>query len=136
MAVRIERARIAGLRGERVRGWANKAAASLGRENDDLAIVFTDAKKIKKLNREYRKRDEPTDVLSFPAGEKGDMGDIFICTSIARKKAVARGDDHESYLKLLVVHSVLHLGGYDHHTEKESAAMAKMEKRILKGIRD
>lgn len=86
---------------------------------------------MRRLNREYRGKDKPTDVLSFALAEKGELGDIFIAPSVAVAKAVKRGQDYKSYLALLIVHSVLHLGGYDHRTKKEADAMARMEKKIL-----
>ncbi len=132
MPVRIECARSAGMSVGRIRGLAEKAAEALGRKGDDIAIVFLGAGKARKMNREYRRRDEATDILSFPAGVKGDLGDIFICPPVARKKAALRGEGYREYLALLVVHGVLHLGGYDHHTDRESKRMEKMEEKILR----
>jgi len=103
----------------------------LRRSNDDIAVVFVGKAKIKALNKRYRAIDKVTDVLSFPAGEKGDLGDIFIAPAVARARAAARGSSYKDHLALLIVHSVLHLAGYDHHAEADSRAMAKMEKKIL-----
>jgi len=132
MPVRVTASKLSGMSERWVKGWAKRAAVALKRSEDDIAVVFTGAPKMRKLNREYRHIDRPTDVLSFPASEKGELGDIFIAPSVAKKKAALRGEDYREYLALLIVHSVLHLGGHDHHTEKEATAMAKMEKKILK----
>ena len=131
MAVRVTAAGSSGFGEQWVKNWAKKTAFALGRPKDDIGIVFVGATKIRTLNREYRAKDRPTDVLSFPADGGADMGDIFIAPAIARVKAAERGSRYKDYLALLIVHSVLHLGGYDHHTDKESKAMAKMEKTIL-----
>jgi probable rRNA maturation factor len=131
MAICVDAVKSSGASERWVKGWAKRAAAALKRSEDDIAVIFIGVPKMRKLNREYRNIDRPTDVLSFPANERGDMGDIFIAPSVAKQKAALRGQDYREYLALLIVHSVLHLGGYDHHTEKEAAAMARMEKKIL-----
>jgi probable rRNA maturation factor len=131
MAVRVVAAKLAGMSESWVRGWAKKATRALLRSRDDMSVVFVSAGEMRRLNREYRGKDKPTDVLSFAFAEKGELGDIFIAPSVATAKAVKRGQDYKSYLALLIVHSVLHLGGFDHRTKKEAGAMARMEKKIL-----
>jgi probable rRNA maturation factor len=131
MAVRINGSKLAGFAESWVSGWTKKAARTLGRSKDDIAVVFIDARKMKKLNRDYRGLDKTTDVLSFSAGEKGELGDIFIAPAAAKIKAKERGESYRDYLALLIVHSVLHLGGYDHRTTEQAKAMARMEKKIL-----
>jgi rRNA maturation RNase YbeY len=113
------------------RKLAKLAARALDRENDDIAVVFVSAGKMAELNSSYRRKKGATDVLSFPAEASGDLGDIFICVSEANKKAKLRGLSEREYLALLVVHSVLHLGGYDHRTLQETAKMNKLENQIL-----
>jgi len=132
MAVSIFAAKTSGVSASWVAVRAKKAAKALGRSRDDIAVVFTDARKMRKLNREYRGKNKTTDVLSFPADTGGDLGDIFIAPAVAKARAAGRGAEYREYLALLIVHSVLHLGGYDHHAKKEAAAMARMEKKILK----
>jgi probable rRNA maturation factor len=134
MAVRVTAAKSSGFGEQWVKNWAKKTALAVGRPKDDIGVVFVGVKKIRALNREYRSQDRPTDVLSFPADGGGDMGDIFIAPEIARVKASERGSSYKDYLTLLIVHSVLHLGGYDHHTDKESKIMEKMENKILKQV--
>src|SRR5512133_2656349 len=114
MAVRVTAVALSGLSERTVKSWATKAAQALRRPKADIAVVFTDPKAIRRLNRDYGGRDKTTDVLSFPAGMADDLGDIFIAPAVAKKKAAERGTDGKSYLALLIVHGVLHLGGYDH----------------------
>ena len=132
MAIRVEGASRAKVSARWVTGVAKRARGALGRTKDELAVVFVAPEKIKKLNAAYRKKDRTTDTLSFPSDAPGDLGDIFIAPAVAKMRAREKGMDERAYLALLIVHGVLHLGGYDHHTAKESAAMGKMEDRILK----
>jgi probable rRNA maturation factor len=87
------------------------AAAAGGIEDGHVAIEFVDAQRITDLNSEHRDKDEPTDVLSFPIDETGDvggpreLGDVVICA------------DHTEDLREAVVHGVLHLVGMDHETD-------------------
>ena len=90
---------------------ARAALAAAGVEEGHLAIVLVDAAEIRRLNREHRGRDTPTDVLSFPIDERApaggprELGDIVICP------------EHTQDLAEAVVHGVLHLCGYDHETD-------------------
>jgi len=105
----------------------------------DLSLVFTTNRKIRKLNKEYRKIDSPTDVLSFPSDEKTEdshvyIGDIVI--SIPRVISQARQHHHtiESEIVLLIIHGTLHLLGYDHIDEKSKKEMWKMQDLALKKL--
>ena len=71
-------------------------------------------KEIRELNRKFRKKDKPTDVLAFPMGEEGVLGDIAISTETAKRNARLFGVSYEREMKRLVVHGALHLLGYDH----------------------
>ena len=135
MAIRITGIKKTSAIGKTLELFAKKTAKALKRGDDDLAIVFVGESEITRLNRDYRHLDRPTDVLSFPSETKGDLGDVFICRSEARKKAAARGESYKEYLNLLVVHSVLHLGGYDHEKENDALKMEKMEKKVLTEVR-
>jgi probable rRNA maturation factor len=85
-----------------------------------------DPDRIRELNREYRGRDEPTDVLSFPVDEAApaagprELGDVIICP------------EHTEDLTEAVVHGVLHLCGYDHETD--SGEMLALQARVLEGL--
>ena len=85
-----------------------------------------DSERIRELNREYRGRDEPTDVLSFPVDEAApaagprELGDVIICP------------EHTEDLTEAAVHGVLHLCGYDHETD--SGEMLALQARVLEGL--
>ena len=87
---------------------------------------------MRKLNRTYRGVDEPTDVLSFPSeGKSGSspfLGDIVIARGIARKQAGSFGHPLLTELRILALHGLLHLLGYDH--EADTGQMSKLETRL------
>jgi len=79
-----------------------------------INIILTGDREIRKLNKKYRKKDKPTDVLAFPMGEDGEIGDIAISRETTRRNAKRFGVTYNDELRRLVVHGVLHLLGYDH----------------------
>ena len=103
----------------------------------NLAVVLTDSRRLRKLNRDYLGIDAPTDVLSFPASESNPetgaryLGDILISIPYAAKGAKQAGHPLESELQLLVVHGVLHLLGHDHAKPRAKARMWKAQREIL-----
>ncbi len=112
---------------------ADKILAVSERAPAEIGITLTSDDEIRKLNREYRGKDKPTDVLSFPIDERIDGvwigGDIVI--SIDRAKEQAKGDLKDE-IKRLVVHGFVHLMGYDHELgEKEAILFEKIERSIL-----
>lgn len=106
----------------------------------EVNVVFTDDHKIHHLNRQYRRMDQPTDVLSFsmregetiPGDEEGQMlGDVVISLETALRQAGEYGHELGREVAYLTVHGVLHLAGYDHQDEKERQTMRKREEEIL-----
>src|SRR5437868_3783330 len=86
---------------------------------------------MRRMNREFRGKDKPTDVLSFSAAQNGKSkiaGDIAICKEIARSHARALGHSLETELKVLLLHGLLHLAGHDH--EKDQGKMAALEQEL------
>jgi probable rRNA maturation factor len=79
-----------------------------------INLVFIGDEEIRKLNHQYRKKDKATDVLAFPMGEDGILGDIAISTETAKRNAKRFGVIYKEELKRLVIHGVLHVIGYDH----------------------
>jgi len=90
----------------------------------ELSISLVTVQEMADLHERYLHEDGPTDVLSFPQGEDGLLGDVVICPPFA----AANNDDLDAELRLLVVHGILHLLGHDHEDDDERAAMwAKQE---------
>ncbi len=87
---------------------------------------------IRQLNRDWRHKDAPTDVLSFPQGEGVVLGDLVVSLDTAERQATERGWDLQTELRILLVHGLLHLLGYDHETgEEDFLEMAAAERTLL-----
>ncbi|MBD3251673.1 rRNA maturation RNase YbeY [Candidatus Uhrbacteria bacterium] len=109
-----------------------------------VGLQFVSASKIQELNRVYREKDGPTDVLSFPAADapkdfpiqKGerDLGDIVICTSVVRKQAMKRDLDPAEEGVRILIHGILHLLGYDHCDDRSDKRMRGIQERILNRV--
>ena len=84
-------------------------------------VSFVNDAEMQELNRRYRKKDKPTDVLAFPYGEGGILGDVIISKDTARRNAKKFGVSYNSEVKRLIVHGVLHVLGYDHGKEMSGA---------------
>lgn len=104
----------------------------------ELSLVFTDDEDIRAINREWRGKDAPTNVLSFPAFplEPGRMpgpmlGDIVVARETVGREAVDLDKSFEDHLTHLLVHGFLHLFGYDHMETEEAEKMESLETRIL-----
>ncbi len=102
-------------------------------------IRWVNRPQMAQFNRDYRKKNEPTDILSFPAievfREKGFLGELVICLPILRAQAKALKHSVEWELEVLLIHGVLHLLGLDHEKSKKQAAqMAQWESKILPAI--
>lgn len=88
------------------------------------------------LNRRYRHKNRPTDVLSFPSGSYGShsalrvLGDIVIATGVARRQARGAGHSYGAELRVLALHGLLHLLGYDHERPRDRARMERIERRL------
>jgi rRNA maturation RNase YbeY len=90
------------------------------------------------LNRRFRRQDRPTDVLAFPAGEPDRLGDVVIAAGVARRQARDAGPALGTELRLLALHGLLHLLGYDHDGEADAGRMARIERRLRRrgGLRE
>ena len=118
--------------------WARAALAGR-RERAELVIRVVDEEEITVLNRDYRDRDRPTNVLSFPfeappAVESDLIGDLVICAPVVAREALDQGKAARAHWAHMVVHGVLHLLGYDHLSEAEADAMEALEREILGGL--
>jgi probable rRNA maturation factor len=92
-------------------------------------VALVGDRRMRRLNREFRGVDHPTDVLSFPSGEpRGEnLGDIAIAAGVARRQAAAQGHALGTELRVLALHGLLHRLGYDH--EKDQGALRRFEER-------
>ena len=121
------------------------ARAALAGERGRLAvdIVLADDAELRRLNRTWRGKDAPTNVLAFPLGEPAAamqagapvlLGDIALACETVMREAVEQGKPLADHLRHLVVHGVLHLLGFDHQHAAEAAAMEVREVEILRAL--
>ena len=95
----------------------------------DLAIALVADSRMRVLNRSYRRKDYPTDVLSF---EGDGLGDLVIARGVAARQAREAGHSLQTELRVLALHGLLHLLGYDHEDRKDNGRMARAEARLRK----
>jgi len=98
---------------------AERTLAAEGHPDVELSLSFVGEVEMTNLHVRYLKEPGPTDVLSFPMNEDGLLGDVVVCP----KEAARNNADVAAELRLLVVHGVLHLLGYDHEDEDERRGM-------------
>ena len=127
-------------------GWAKslpgverlvrKAARSaLGARVRSLTVALSDDRRVRALNKRDRKKDRPTNVLSYSSGEKSFLGDIVLARQTVWREARAQEKTPADHVAHLVVHGTLHLLGYDHETsEADAERMEALERRILKRL--
>jgi probable rRNA maturation factor len=115
-------------------GFLGRAAAAAGLEGE-LSVLLTDDAGIRRLNRDFRGQDRPTDVLSFPpaAGTVGVAGDLALSLETAARQAGEHGHTLPTELKILLLHGILHLAGHDH--EADRGEMAALEQRLRLHLR-
>jgi len=118
--------------GTRLKRAVSEACAQGGApKGADLTVLLTTDRHIQSLNRNFRGKDVPTNVLSFPAGTDLYLGDVAIAYGVAAREARAEGKALADHAVHLAVHGVLHLMGFDHVTERQARIMEPMETRIL-----
>ena len=109
--------------------WLAQVAPNAARGEVAIALV-TDAR-MRVLNRSYRRKDYATDVLSFDAGGE-TLGDLVIAKGVAARQAREAGHSLQTELRVLALHGLLHLLGYDHDARDDRGRMARMELRLRK----
>jgi probable rRNA maturation factor len=112
--------------------FAAKAVDAIGKSGSSTTIAFVSEKTIRKLNRQFRGVDKATDVLSFPAEEQLNLGDIAISVDTAAKQAKENGLRFDEEVAQLILHGLLHLSGYDHETD--NGEMNRLELRIRRKL--
>lgn len=107
-----------------------------------VAVLFTDDDEIAVINAEWRGKNKPTNVLSFPTpedlpvpgGELRPLGDLVLAHGVITREAQEQGKTLRDHTAHLIVHGTLHLLGYDHESDDEAAEMETLETRILMGL--
>ena len=128
-----------------LRRWARGAYASAPgaparrRSSPRICIRVVGSAESRRLNRSYRGKDAPTNVLSFQASEAerasdGALGDLAICAPVVAREALAQDKPLAAHWAHMVVHGVLHLLGYDHRHDREARRMERAEVEILRAF--
>lgn len=117
------------------RRWAS-AALPEGGEPVELVIRIVDEAESDRLNRDYRGKEGPTNVLSFPFEAPPQvpsplLGDLVICAPLVAREAAQQGKALNAHWAHMVIHGVLHLLGYDHMTDEEAQLMEDRERELL-----
>lgn len=111
----------------RLRRWARAALPAGAR----VTVRYVAEAEARRLNLQYRGKDYPTNVLSFPYGGAPLQGDVVICAPVVAREAREQGKDVEAHHAHLLVHGLLHLVGHDHGRSAAAAKMERLERRIL-----
>ena len=123
-----------------LRRLAERVLAAVGEAPSELSLDLVGDGRMRRLNREYRKKDRTTDVLAFAMREAGSpvsvlLGDVVISVPTAQRQAKEGGRSLSEELAWLLVHGVLHLCGYDHErSETEARRMKRREQAILRAV--
>ncbi|WP_421730279.1 rRNA maturation RNase YbeY [Brevundimonas sp.] len=116
------------------------AEAALGSVAGDIVVLLTDDAAVQRLNAQFRDKDRPTNVLSFPGGDMpmpgqaAHLGDIVLAFGVCRDEAEAQAKTLANHLTHLVIHGVLHVLGHDHEDEAEAEAMEAQERSLLASL--
>ncbi len=98
----------------------------------EVSLVFSNDAAVRSLNRRWRRKDAPTNVLSFPTREPRMLGDVVMAFETVAREAKEQGKPLAHHLRHLIVHGVLHLLGHDHDRERDATRMENRERRILR----
>ena len=113
--------------------FADKALEAIGKSESSATIAFVSDKRIRELNQQFRGIDKATDVLSFPAEEEFNLGDVAVSVDTAAVQAKENGLTIEGEIAQLILHGLLHLCGYDH--ENDNGEMNRLELKLRRKLR-
>ncbi len=124
-----------------IRHWIKAALAVAHRtQHTELTVRLVNDQEIQALNRDYRHKDAPTNVLSFPFEAPTELasfpliGDIIICALVVEQEAIAQNKPLDHHWAHMLIHGVLHLLGYDHLTDEQAHIMENLEIQALKQL--
>ena len=116
-------------------------ASPEGYREGEVSLLLTSDEEVRQLNRDWRGKDKPTNVLSFPAedfpipdGMPAPLGEIALAYETCAREAAEKGTSISNHTSHLLVHGILHLMGYDHQTDEEAEEMENLERALLARI--
>ncbi|MGV9008143.1 rRNA maturation RNase YbeY [Brevundimonas sp.] len=112
------------------------ASMALGDVEGNVVILLADDAQVQLINGQFRERDRPTNVLSFPAPDSArpHLGDLILAYGVCAAEATEQGKSLSDHLSHLTIHGVLHLLGHDHEMDDEAEAMESEERRLLASL--
>jgi len=116
--------------------WVDSSLTMVSKQNFELTIRLVNIDESQQLNKQYRQKDKPTNVLSFPFEvpegiELNLLGDLIICAQVVEQEATAQNKALFDHWAHMVVHGCLHLLGYDHINDSDAQEMEALETNIL-----
>jgi probable rRNA maturation factor len=119
--------------------WFRLTIDEIRTSEGSVSIKFLGKKEMQSMNKKFRSKDTPTNVLAFPIDNSLDLdtdslGDIAICHEVVLKEAKEQNKEVCDHMAHIFIHGVLHLLGYDHHQEAQAEIMENLERRILSKI--
>lgn len=124
---------------QHIEDWVNAVLTHFELERGEVSVCIVDAEESQTLNRDYRGKDKPTNVLSFPAElpEEVDiplLGDLVICAPVVEQEAQEQNKTLAAHWAHMLVHGTMHLLGYDHIEDEQAEEMEALEADILTGM--
>ena len=113
---------------------AGAVAPELANPSLSVSLLLASDGEVQVLNREWRGKDKPTNVLSFPAGLPGQLGDVALALGVVRREAREAGRKTAAHFAHLVAHGALHLAGHDHLDAGEARRMERAEARVMRRL--
>lgn len=112
------------------------ASLALGDVEGDVVVLLADDAHVRQINAQFRERDRPTNVLSFPAPDSArpHLGDLILAYGVCAAEAAEQGKSLSDHLSHLTVHGVLHLLGHDHAIDDQAEMMEAEERRLLASL--
>lgn len=126
--------RASGVDGRALRKAAQALLDATDAKDATIGLAIVDDETIRRLNRDHRRRDSATDVLSFPSGDGQFLGDVVISVETARRQAADYDASLQREVQRLLIHGLLHLMGHDHHRPGERKKMVAEERRLAHRI--
>lgn len=124
---------------ELLESWITAALNSQQLEDAEVSLYIVDENESQELNAEYRGKDKPTNVLSFPADIPEEvgiplLGDLVVCAPVVEREAQEQGKTLEAHWAHMLIHGSLHLLGFDHVLDDEAEVMEALETEIITGL--
>jgi probable rRNA maturation factor len=119
--------------------WISAALQSQDFEDAEVSVYIVDENEGQELNAQYRSKDYPTNVLSFPADIAEEvgiplLGDLVVCAPVVEREAQEQGKTLQAHWAHMLIHGTLHLLGFDHIDDDEAEAMETLETQIVTGL--